>query len=75
MLPTAKDREWRSWLSQKTWVGTVSLQDFPGGGVAKTVLPMQGAQVGSIPGQGTGSHMPQLRVCMLQLKIPYAATD
>ncbi|TEA28876.1 hypothetical protein DBR06_SOUSAS4010093, partial [Sousa chinensis] len=29
---------------------------------------------GSIPGQGTRSHMPQLRVCMLQLKILHAAT-
>ncbi|TEA37484.1 hypothetical protein DBR06_SOUSAS8810006, partial [Sousa chinensis] len=29
---------------------------------------------GSIPGQGTRSHMPQLRVLMLQLKIPHAAT-
>ena len=29
---------------------------------------------GSIPGQGTRSHMPQLRVRMLQLKIPRAAT-
>ncbi|TEA40711.1 hypothetical protein DBR06_SOUSAS1310003, partial [Sousa chinensis] len=30
--------------------------------------------LGSIPGQGTRSHMPQLRVCMSQLKIPNAAT-
>ena len=29
---------------------------------------------GSIPGQGTRSHIPQLRVCMLQLKIPHVAT-
>ena len=29
---------------------------------------------GSIPGQGTRSHMPQLRVCMLQLKTPHAAS-
>ena len=27
---------------------------------------------GSIPGQGTRSRMPPLRVCMLQLKIPHA---
>ena len=26
-----------------------------------------------IPGRGTRSHMPQLRVCMLKLKIPHAA--
>lgn len=43
----------------KTWVGTVSLQDFRGGGVAKTVLPMQGS---GGPGQGTGSHA-TTRVC------------
>ena len=29
---------------------------------------------GSIPGQGTRSHMPQLRVHMPQLKVPHAAT-
>ena len=29
---------------------------------------------GSIPGQGTRPHMPQLRVCMPQLKIPSATT-
>ena len=28
---------------------------------------------GSIPGQGTRSHMLQPRVCMLQLKIPQTA--
>ena len=30
---------------------------------------------GSIPGQGTRSHMPQLRVHMLQLKILHATTN
>ena len=29
---------------------------------------------GLIPDQGTRSHMPQLRVCMLQLKAPPHAT-
>ena len=29
---------------------------------------------GSIPGQGTSSHIPQLRVHMLQLEILHAAT-
>ncbi|TEA16676.1 hypothetical protein DBR06_SOUSAS20610068, partial [Sousa chinensis] len=29
---------------------------------------------GSIPGQGTRSHIPQLRVRMPRLKIPHAAT-
>ena len=27
------------------------------------------------PGQGTRSHMPQLRVCMAQLKIPHATRE
>ena len=31
--------------------------------------------LGSIPGWGTRSRMPQLRVCMLLLKIPPAATE
>ncbi|TEA28488.1 hypothetical protein DBR06_SOUSAS2010115, partial [Sousa chinensis] len=30
--------------------------------------------LGLIPRQGTRSHMPQLRVHVLQLKIPHAAT-
>ena len=30
--------------------------------------------LGSIPGQGTRSHMPQIRVCVQQLKILYATT-
>ena len=29
----------------------------------------------SIPGEGTRSHMSQLRVCMPWLKIPHAATE
>ena len=41
--------------------------DFPGGPVAKTLCSQLG-DPGSIPGQGTRSHMPQLRVCLLQLK-------
>ena len=35
--------------------------------------PKAGGQ-GSIPGQGTRSHVLQLNVCMLQLKIPPATT-
>ena len=31
------------------------------------------AGMGSIPGQGTRSHRPQLRICQLWLKIPHAA--
>ena len=37
------------------------------------MLPMQGTWV-QIPGQGTRSHVLQLRVCMQQLKILHAAT-
>ena len=45
----------------------------PGAPVAKTPLTYcRGPS--SIPGQGTSSHMPQLRVHVLQLKIPHAAT-
>ena len=54
-------------ICQKMWGG------FPGDPVAKTAFPMQGAQ-GLIPGQGTRSHMPQLRVHMPQLKILSATT-
>ena len=41
--------------------------DFPGGPVAKT-SHSQCKGPGSTPGQGTKSHMPQLRVPMLILK-------
>jgi len=44
--------------SEKEW-----LWDIPGGPVAKTVHPQCRG-----PGQGTRSHMMQLRVPMLQLK-------
>ena len=45
------------------------LWDFPGGPVARIHAPNAGG-LGSIPGQGTRSHMSQLRVRMLQLKGP-----
>ena len=45
--------------------------NFPGRSVAKT--PYSQCR-GLTPSQGTGFHMPQLRVCMFQLKIPLAAT-
>ena len=35
---------------------------------------LNAGHLGLIPGQGTRSHIPQLRVCMLQLKILYAIT-
>ena len=45
--------------------------DFPGGPVAKT-LGSQCRGLGSIPGQGTRSHILQLRVHTLQLKNTHA---
>ena len=44
--------------------------DFPGGPVA----PNAGGP-DSIPGQGSRSHMLQIRVCVSQLKILRAATE
>ena len=43
-------------------------RDFPGGPVAKTPHS-QCRGLGSIPGVGTISHMPQLRVHMPQLRL------
>ena len=53
--------------SLRTW------GDFPGGPVAKT-LHSQCRGLGSVPGQGTRSHMPQLRIHTLQQKILCAIT-
>ena len=47
--------------------------DFPEGPVAKTLVPNAGGP-GVIPGQGTRSSMPQVRLEMLKLKIPHATT-
>ena len=45
------------------------MRNFPDGPVAKTLhFLFRGPD--SVPGQGLRSHMPHLRVCMLQLKIP-----
>ena len=41
-------------------------RDSPGYLVATTLSPNAGVP-GSIPGSGTGSHMPQLRIFALQL--------
>ena len=46
--------------------------NFAGGLAAKTVLQCRG--LGSIPDQGTTSHEPRLRVCVLQLKISHTTT-
>ena len=52
--------------SQQVTVERV-LGDFPDGPVAKSSRsPCRGP--GSMPGQGTRSLMPQLRVCLSQLK-------
>ena len=51
----------------------MQFRDFPGESGAK-ILHFQCRGPGSIPGQGTKSHMPQLRVCMQQLEIPCATT-
>ena len=42
---------------------------FPAG---ESFAPKAG-DLGSVPGQGTRSHMLQLRVCMLRLRILHAA--
>ena len=42
--------------------------EFPGGPVAKTPC-CKGGGMGSILGQGTRSHMPQLRICIPQLRL------
>jgi len=46
---------------------------FPGGSKAKTPRS-QYRRPGLIPGQGTRSHMPQVKVHMLQLKITHTST-
>ena len=58
------------WLCYKDWEGR--------GGTSLVVQWLRlrapnAGDLGSIPGQGTRSHVPQLRVHMLQLKIPHAA--
>ena len=51
-----------------------NFREFASGPVAKTPCS-QCRGPGLIPGQGTSSHILQLRVCMLQLKVPRAATE
>ena len=50
------------------------VEGLPGGPVVDSALPNAGG-LGSAPGQGTRSHMPQLRVYKPQLKIPCATTE
>ena len=51
-------------LSRTHWCNKLHSGDFPGGPVAKPQAPNAGG-LGSIPGQGTRFHIPQLRVLML----------
>ena len=48
-------------------------RDFPGGSVAKTLHSLCGGP-GVTPGQETRFHMPQLRVCVVELSILHATT-
>ena len=72
-LPACKNLKITKSLSISYQVKMQATRDFPRGAVAKAVCS-QRTGPGSIPGQGTRSHMLQLRVCMPQLKIPHAAT-
>ena len=49
-------------------------RDFPGGSVAETLNTPYAGGPGLIPGQETRFHMPQLRVCLVQLSILRATT-
>ena len=60
-------------LSVSRYLKRHSFGDFPGGLVVRLSAPTAGG-LGSIPGQGTRSHMPQLRVYTQKLKIPHAVT-
>ena len=44
-------------------------KDFPGGPVVKK-MPSKAGDVGSIPSQGTRSHMPQLEIPHATIKDP-----
>lgn len=60
-------------LSLKSYLKKLSLGDFPGSPVLGLRAP-SAAGLGSIPDRGTRSCKPQLRIYMLQLKIPHALT-
>ena len=60
-------------LSVKRYLKRHSFWHFPRGPVVRLSAPTAGG-LGSIPGQGTRSHMPQLRVYMQKLKIPHVVT-
>ena len=60
-------------LSLKSYLKKLSLGDFPGSPVLGLWAPIA-VGLGLIPDQGTRSCKPQLRIYMLQLKIPHAIT-
>ena len=62
-----------SW-SRNTLLFKSTREDFPSGPVAVRAPNAKGGPV-SLPGQGTRSHMPTLRVHVPQLKLPRAATE
>ena len=70
-LLTSKNQR-NSWLCPGILLFKVTHRDFHGGPMAKA-LCAQCRGLGSIPGQGTRSHMSQRWVHMLQLKTPHSA--
>ena len=65
-----KPRQSLSYLKMKqTLIKIKNKKDFP----AFESFAPKARDLGSIPGQGTRSHILQLRVCMLQLMILHAA--
>ena len=52
---------------ESTTSKTFLFEDFPGGPVAKIPCPSAGG-LGSIPGQGTSSHMPQPTILDASMK-------
>ena len=61
------------WYNRSIPVKNTFTRDFFGGPVTKTPC-FQCKGLGFDPWWGIGSHVPQLGVCMLQLKIPHAVT-
>ena len=68
MEPFRKNLEFKILWLKKNFMGTSLVVQW-----LRLRAPNAGG-LGSIPGQGARSHVPQLRVCMRQLKIPPAAT-
>ena len=62
----AKKLETTQMSRTREWINKLRSRDFPGGPGAKTLRSQY--RVCGFPDWGTRSHMPQLRVCMPQLK-------